>query len=128
MLHNAARSEKLNSTAFLALGSFTLIPNDNFTVASSVVYDKSGNIVAALPSYKTQVLTVSDNISINDYAFILSEYPQTVRNYCDTLSVGKYSLGYSFNGAFQKMISHITAMSMPLHILIVLKTALQSIF
>lgn len=94
--------KKLNSTAFLALGSFTLIPNDNFTVASSVVYDKSGNIVAALPSYKTQVLTVSDNISINDYAFILSEYPQTVRNYCDTLSVGKYSLGYSFNGAFQK--------------------------
>ena len=94
--------KKLNSTAFLALGSFTLIPNDNFTVASSVVYDKSGNIVAALPSYKTQVLTVSDNVSINDYAFILSEYPQTVRNYCDTLSVGKYSFGYSFNGAFQK--------------------------
>lgn len=94
--------QKFDSTAFLALGNFTLIPNGNFTVSSSVIYDKSGNIIAALPSYKSQVLTVNGNILINDYAFILCDYPQTMRNYSDSLTVGKYALGYSFDGAFQK--------------------------
>lgn len=86
--------EKMDPRAFAAGGVSKIIPNNNFTVSSSVVYDKNGNIAMALPSYKSAVLTISNDININDYAFILTSYPSDVRVYSTTTNFGKYAIGY----------------------------------
>lgn len=89
-----------NATAFLGSYNVSIIPNSNFRIESSVVYDNNGNIVMALPSYKTVVLTINDAVKVNDYAFILTEYPTSVRVYSTAAELGKYSLGYHYDNGF----------------------------
>lgn len=89
-----------NASAFLSTDNVSIIPNDNFYIESSVVYDKSGNIIMALPDYKSSVLTISDAVDVNDYAFILTKYPDSVRVYSTNTEFGEYSLGYYYDNGF----------------------------
>lgn len=92
-----ASLEKLDARAFAAGGLTRMITNEKFTLSSSVIYDLQGNIVMALPSCKTSVLTVTDDIDIQDYAFILTSYPDDVRVYSTSSHFGKYSIGYQLS-------------------------------
>ncbi|MFR5874990.1 MAG: S8 family serine peptidase [Eubacterium sp.] len=91
-----------NATAFLGISNISIIPNDNFYINSSVIYDKNGNLIMALPSYKSESLTISTAVNVNDYAFILTEYPSFVRVYSTYTEFGKYSLGYHYENGFVK--------------------------
>lgn len=89
-----------NASAFLGVGNVSIVPNDHFYIESSVVYDSGGNIIMALPSYKSVALTVSDAVNVNEYAFILTEYPNSVRVYSTSTEFGDYSLGYHYDNGF----------------------------
>ena len=94
--------DTLSATAFIAAGNIALHGNGNFTVENSLIYDKNGNIVAALPDYRERTLTINKQIEIKPYAFILCEYPQRLESDIVDLTVGEYALGYVFNGAITK--------------------------
>lgn len=91
--------ESINAGAFI---NSNVSLNDNFVVENDLVYNKNGELVMALPSYSEEVLTVENDIKINDYAFILTEYPNVLRSYSNSLLLGDYSVGYSYDGELVK--------------------------
>ncbi|MBE6720742.1 MAG: hypothetical protein E7571_08860, partial [Ruminococcaceae bacterium] len=86
----------------LVSGTAAIEFNSNFTLINSIVYDRSGNIICALPSYKDTELLLSFDISLSDFAFILTEYPHTVCADSPAIEFGRYSLGYYFDGTLHK--------------------------
>lgn len=93
--------ESFNPSAFLSLKG-TIDFNDSYKVESNIVYDLSGNIIMALSDYNSRVLRIKSSNLIGDYAFILTDYPMSIRAYGDTLNVGEYPFGYSYNGRVKK--------------------------
>lgn len=91
--------EFFNASAFIYS---SVDVNDNFTVENDLVYDKNGNLVMALPSYNCDVLTIREDIEICDFAFILTQYPTSVRDYSENTTIGKYGIGYSFKNGLVK--------------------------
>ncbi|MGN0523089.1 MAG: S8 family serine peptidase [Eubacterium sp.] len=89
--------ENLEATAFLNASSLTIVSNDKFTVSSSILYDSVGNIVMALPSYKSPSLTIDSAINVQPYAFLLTQYPNAVRVYSSGSTFADYSIGYGYN-------------------------------
>lgn len=91
-----------DATAFLSMKTVVVSPNENFTSSSSIIYDRDGNIVMALPSYRTALLSLDSDIDIYDYAFLLTKYPISVRVYSTQTRFGEYSIGYYYNNGFEK--------------------------
>lgn len=90
-----------NPSAFLSVkGSINF--NDSFKIENNLVYDLSGNIIMALSDYNSRVLSINNIELIGDYAFILTEYPISIRAYSDILDVGEYSFGYSYDGKVKR--------------------------
>lgn len=90
--------EKFDATAFLNVSNLIVIPNDKFTVNNSIVYDAQGNIVMVTPDFNSTVLTLSEETTVKKYAFILTDYPETIRVYSSDVKLEDYSVGYSYNG------------------------------
>lgn len=89
--------ESISAAAFLNAESLSVVPNDNFSVNMSVIYDKNGNIAMALPSYKFAGITIESAVKLMPYAFLLTSYPQTARVYSSGVEFGHYSIGYSYS-------------------------------
>ena len=94
--------EKLSSTAFVINMPEVITPNSNFTVNNDIVYDSSGNIVAALSSYDDTELSIEKNITIKKYAFLFTESPDIVN--CDWMNaeIEDYGLGYFYDGTITR--------------------------
>ena len=94
--------ENIGAPAFIVGAGNAITFNDNFTVDNSIVYDGDGNIVLALPSYKNSTLDIDSDISIADYAFILTAHPDTVNADALSIDFGRCSIGYDFDGILNK--------------------------
>lgn len=94
--------ENITAIALIAAKNIAIVPNSRMKVENSILYDNEGDILAALPSYRERTLVINKPISINEYAFILSDYPTRVETDVISLDFGKYSLGYTYNGAMTK--------------------------
>lgn len=91
-----------DASAFLLKNS-SIEFNDNFYVDDDLVYDLDQNIIMALSSYNNDNLTITDDISVNSYAFILTSYPNSARVYSLTAELCDYSIGFSYeNGSIYK--------------------------
>ena len=86
----------------LIIRSSAIAFNDNFSVADGIVYDANGNIICALQSYSADMLKINNDIIINDYAFILTDYPENLSVDTKGVEFGTYSVGYRFNGSLSK--------------------------
>ncbi|MBQ8981913.1 MAG: leucine-rich repeat protein [Eubacterium sp.] len=91
-----------SASAFLVSGTAAVKFNSNFTVQNGVVYAKNGDIVCALQSFGGYSFEIADDISIRDFAFILTPYPQTYSVGTRGVDFGECSAGYYFDGTMQK--------------------------
>lgn len=76
--------------------------NSKFRVEDSIVYDQNDNVIMALSSYDEECLVISSECDIKSYAFILTDYPLTVRASTVSNKIGDYAIGYSFDGIMVK--------------------------
>lgn len=91
--------EYFNPSAFI---NSSIDVNNNFTIENDLVYDKNQNIVMAMPSYNESVLTIENYLTINEYAFILTSYPSSLRASSENLNIEKYGIGYTYKNGFVK--------------------------
>lgn len=89
--------QEFDATAFLTTKTVSVVVNDNFSILSSLVWDNNGNIVMALPSYRSALLSIDSDISLSKYAFILTDYPKNVRVYSTNTEFDEYSIGYHYD-------------------------------
>ncbi len=92
----------LYAPAFIAADSAAIGSNTHITVKDSVLYDENGNILAALPNYRERTLVINEPVTVKEYAFILSSYPQRLETSVISLTPESCSLGYVYNGTLQK--------------------------
>ena len=76
--------------------------NRRFTEENNIVYDKDGNIICALPSFNDETLNLSDDITVGEFAFILTSYPETLCADTTGITYGDYAIGYRFDGRIMK--------------------------
>ena len=91
-----------DASALLLSGGQGIAFNDNFVIEGDIVRDKHGNIICALPSYSENSLSIDSDISVKDYAFILTSCPQKLLASSRGISYGAYSVGYTFDGTMIK--------------------------
>lgn len=92
----------VSTPAFIAADNIALNSNANLSVKDGIIYDLQGNIVASLPNYRERTLVVDKPITISDYAFILTGYPERFETGVLSVFPGEYSLGYTFSGSMVK--------------------------
>ena len=95
------RVETLNSSAFV-FNIPSAVSGNGYSTENGIVY-KNGNIEMALPSYKQDSITFDSNISVNDYAFILTPHPLEVVSDMLNVQLGDYSVGYYYDGTMNKL-------------------------
>ena len=101
---------QISAPAFIMSSVFIVAAENGYSTVDGLVYDSTGNIVMALPSYCDEVLTLDENVGINPYAFILTQYPKIVNAYYMNNTFGEYSIGYYLSGEMNKSeLTFITA-------------------
>ena len=88
----------LSAPTFIIAGNIAVEPNSRFTVDSGIIYDKSGNIAAVLPSYRETVFTIDRNITIAEYAFMLTKYPSIIDTKQLSVSFEPHCIGFYYDG------------------------------
>ncbi len=76
--------------------------NTHFTLENSILYDGNGNLAAALPSFTDEELTLEEDISIGDYAFVYTNTLTALHADSMQQQFGAYCVGYGFDTVLQK--------------------------
>ena len=91
-----------SAAAFLISGTTAVRINSNFNLQNGIVYNADGDIICALESFSEQTVEINNDITVCDYAFILTPHPQTFSVETRSAQFGVYSAGYYFDGEMQK--------------------------
>lgn len=94
--------ENLNANAFLMCLNAKITFNGNFTVSSNIVYDSGNAIVMALSAFNQAELVLDDNITIKEYAFILTKAPDKLRANSADIVFEEKCVGYYYDGTLQQ--------------------------